>query len=217
VRKACWASMSDDRKRLLQLRLKRLHQLRRVALAFIYLGRMATVCLAFLICVSLLFSLQERFAYGLAVNWSPSMPVGLYWFHPAVELKRGDWVSVCISSENASLYQSRGYLPDREGCASGIAPVFKPIAASPGDSVSLEQDGVRVNGALVPGSVALDLDAAGRPMPHLPPGWSRRLGPGEYFVLATFHPRSLDSRYYGWVMRSQILHQVFPIFIRRGF
>jgi conjugative transfer signal peptidase TraF len=193
-----------------------LRRLRRVALILIALGRVGMILMAMLVWMALLFSLQERFDYGLAVNWSPSMPVGLYWFHPVGELQLRDWVSVCIPSEKAPLYRSRHYLPDHERCESGLAPVFKPIVAMPGDLVSLERDGVLVNGNLIPGSAALDTDSAGLLMPHLPLGWSKRLGPGEYFVLATFHARSLDSRYYGWVTRSQILHQVFPIFIRRG-
>lgn len=181
-----------------------MYEVRRRALALAAVG------------ISLLFSFWWRTGVGLALNLSPSMPPGLYFTWPAGNPQTGDWVSLCIAPAVAPLYRSRQYLPDRDGCSSGLAPVLKPIVAVPGDVVSLEGEGVRVNGRLIPNSLALDTDSNGLPMPHLPLGWFRHLDDGEYFVLATFHPRSLDSRYYGPVLWSQILSKVFPLFVTRA-
>jgi conjugative transfer signal peptidase TraF len=163
--------------------------------------------------VVILYGLAWRAGVGMAINLSPSMPRGVYLTRPVSEPKIGDWVSLCIPSDSAPVYRSRGYLPESSRCPSGLAPVMKPIVATSGDIVSIEHDGIRVNDLLIPNSPIFDTDSNGRSISHLPLGWSSRLAASEYFVLATFHPRSLDSRYYGPIRRIQILQSLIPLIL----
>lgn len=144
--------------------------------------------------------------YSVAVNPSASMPRGLYLLGPIQNPAVGDTVAVCIPvSDQTRLYRRRDYLPASDRCASGLPPVLKPVVAAAGDTVSIDADGTRVNGVLLPNSRVYDTDTQGLPIGHLPLQWSKRLGKGEYFVLANRIPRSLDSRYYGPVPRQNIV------------
>jgi type IV secretory pathway protease TraF len=128
--------------------------------------------------------------YSLAVNTSVSMPRGLYVLAPVDAPQRGDVVSACISNlEAAKVYRERDYIGPSERCAAGMPPVMKPIVAVPGDT-----------------------DSDGRPIEHLPLGWKKTLAAGEFFILANIIERSLDSRYYGPVLRADIHGRVRPIF-----
>lgn len=157
------------------------------------------------------YALAWNAGTGVAINLSPSMPIGVYLSRPIADPKPGDLVSVCIPPSPASIYADRSYVPRSPRCPSGLAPVIKPIAAADGDVVSIEPDGTRVNANLVPNSLVFDTDSNGRPIPHLPHGWIKRLNTGEYFVMATVLPRSLDSRYYGLVSRNQLLQKLIPL------
>ena len=152
--------------------------------------------------------------YTLAVNPSPSMPRGVYLLGPILNPAVGDTVAACIpAGDQARLYRSRDYLPASDRCASGLSPVLKPVVAAAGDTVSINSDGTRVNGVLLPNSRVYDTDTQGLPIGHLPLQWSKRLGTGEYFVLANRIPRSLDSRYYGPLPRENIIGAAHALWI----
>ncbi|WP_404995448.1 conjugative transfer signal peptidase TraF [Cupriavidus pauculus] len=151
-----------------------------------------------------------------AINDSPSMPEGVYLTVPARKIQRGDTVALCIpTGQHAALYLARGYLPASIRCASGVAPVLKPLVAVGGDVVEVRGRRVLVNGNPVPNSGLADTDSAGRPMPAISDGWKQTLSSGEVFALATFADRSLDSRYYGPVSLSLVLAKAYPIFTFR--
>ena len=73
--------------------------------------------------------------------------------------------------------------------------MLKPIAALEGDVVEQTSDGLRVNGRLLPGSLALSADTRGVPLPRL---FSGRLviNKSEIFLVSG-HERSFDGRYFG--------------------
>jgi conjugative transfer signal peptidase TraF len=149
--------------------------------------------------------------YSVAVNPSVSMPRGLYLLKPVGDLSRGAVVAACIPNrESSRLYVERGYLPESKRCPSGAAPVIKPIVAGPGDRVTLDDDGVTINGMLVAYSEIDDEDSKGRPMPHVSFG-DLSLGNDQFFLLATHAARSLDSRYFGPIRDSDVIAQVSPL------
>ncbi len=136
-------------------------------------------------------------AADLRLNLSPSMPRGVYRLgpRPAGPPPRGIWVAACPPEASAALARVRGYV--RLGdCAGGIQPVIKPVGAVPGDVVAVGPDGVQVNGVPLAHSPTASADSQGRPLPHVP--WGTRIVPeGQVWLLATTHPRSWDSRYFG--------------------
>jgi conjugative transfer signal peptidase TraF len=162
--------------------------------------------------VVLVFCVSWWSGYSLAMNTSMSMPRGLYLVGNLAEPQRGEIVSLCIPNlEAAEVYRERDYLPPSSRCPAGLAPVLKPIAASPGDTVRVDAAGTWVNGGLLRNSKVFNTDSQGKPIQHLPLGWKKRLDTGEYFMLANHIERSLDSRYYGTVQRSDMLCRAVPL------
>ncbi len=150
--------------------------------------------------------------YSVAVNTTKSMPRGLYLVGPIDQARKGDIMALCIPNKwAAEVYLERQYLPASARCASGVAPVLKPIAAAGGDDVLLDERGTWVNGKLQENSRLFDTDSKGEPIQHLMLGWHKKLEPGEFFMLANHVERSLDSRYYGTVRREDLNGSAVPL------
>ncbi len=151
------------------------------------------------------------------INTSPSLPRGLYLEIPRGWLgrapARGDLVLVCAPAAGAELARRRGYLGDGPcgaGAAGGAAALGKVVLAAGGDEVSFGETGLAVNGRAVAASRALPRDARGRPLAHYPYGtW--RIAPGELWLLAPYHPRSYDSRYFGPVAAAAVRGWLMPV------
>jgi len=90
----------------------------------------------------------------------------------------------------------REYRVKSFGCGDGYAPLVKPIAARAGDTVTLSQAGVAVNGKLLQNSKQYPKDGIGRPMPMVPFGTYAVL-PGTVWVISSYNRFSFDSRYFG--------------------
>jgi conjugative transfer signal peptidase TraF len=147
-------------------------------------------------------------AFELRVNWTESMPRGLYQrVDPA--LVRGEWVAVCLEGEAARIARERSYVI-AGSCASGLAEIVKQIVAVPGDRIDLGRGGVRVNGEPIAGSELLDRDSQGEPLAHAEEG-EIVLADGRYWVMGTNVRRSWDSRYFGPVARAQIVGGARPL------
>jgi conjugative transfer signal peptidase TraF len=130
------------------------------------------------------------------LNTSPSLPLGLYRAVPGPP-RRGAIVVVCLPAPLGTFARTRGYL-GRGPCPGDVERFGKIVAGVAGDHVYVDSNGVTINGALVPHSRALGRDTHGRLLPH---AWgSKTIQPGELFLLATRHPRSFDSRYFGPVI-----------------
>lgn len=147
--------------------------------------------------VALVAAAGAAAAAGVRVNWTPSLPVGLYAkrdVEQGSQIRRGAVVEACLPSGAATFALKRGYVGPGP-CPSGTMPLLKPAAALPGDTVEIAEDGVRVNGALVVGP-GLQEDSDGRPLPPLVPG-AYAVVPGTVWILSAHDPRSFDSRYFG--------------------
>ena len=125
------------------------------------------------------------------------MPVGLWRLRPVGEsLQRGQIVSIC-PPDRAVVRDARwrGYIGSG-GCPGGYEPLLKPIAAIPGDVVTVDANGIAVNGRSLANSAALTLDGRERAIQSLGHG-TYTVSPGELWLISTFHPASFDSRYFG--------------------
>jgi conjugative transfer signal peptidase TraF len=148
---------------------------------------------------------------GLRYNDSPSMPTGLY--IRASSESRSSLAVFCPEEPFARLSVERGYR-SRGNCGDGAEPLAKPIVARPSDVVELSATGIAVNGRLLPNTLPLATDTAGRPLSH----WSFRryvVAPGTVWVASSYSPRSFDSRYFGPVAASQVRERVRPLLTAR--
>jgi conjugative transfer signal peptidase TraF len=148
---------------------------------------------------ALLSALTCIVASHLLWNWTPSLPLGLYWLSPGGAATVGTLVAFPVPSQVQELVRERKYLPPR-------ALLIKPIVALPSDRVCTE-DGTLVVGGSVLGAVLTE-DSAKRPLPH-----ATGCGPlseGQVFVASHF-PKSFDSRTFGPIALNTLRGTVTPL------
>ena len=148
-------------------------------------------------------------AMGLRINTSKSIPLGLYQTRDTPAVK-GSYVLLCPPrSATMAEAKRRGYL------AAGFCPgdygyMMKMVFAVQGDAIAITEQGVSVNGAMVPLSAPLARDAAGRPLPRYQPA-RFTLGRAEVLLMSNVSGTSFDGRYFGPVDRAQIKTVIDPV------
>jgi conjugative transfer signal peptidase TraF len=149
----------------------------------------------------------------LRVNFSASLPWGLYRLDAGAGARPGDLVLACPPAGFARFAVARHYLL-RGSCPGGSRALGKLLLAVAGDRLEVERRGIALAGRPLPGTAALATDGDGRPLPRLAPG-ARRVGAGEVWLVAA-HPRSLDSRYFGPIGVSQLRGRLVPLLVGGG-
>jgi conjugative transfer signal peptidase TraF len=133
-------------------------------------------------------------------NWTPSLPLGLYWVSPAKRrATSGDLVAFPVPEGVRGLVQERGYLPPG-------ALLVKPVVATEADRVCTEGGALTING--VPFGAIASQDTRGRPLPH--PELCEPLPAGLVYVASRI-PASFDSRSFGAVPLGAIRGTVTPL------
>ena len=141
--------------------------------------------------------------FGLRINTSPSLPMGLY----IITADSGaDLVEFCPMEPFATLSIVRGYR-DPGACSDGAAPLLKPVIARSGDVVEVSARGISVNGALLPNTAPLTTDTKGRHLEAWPSG-RYVVNAGTIWVASSYHLRSFDSRYFGPLSTAIIRHRL---------
>lgn len=183
--------------------------LRRASLAVVHgLRRMGLACLA--ASVGVLVLLEAGYAMGLRLNYTHSLPLGLYRVVNR-PVQRGAYVRFCPPRSGAiALAMERGYLHAGDACGNGHLPMLKRVAATGGAWICARDEGVRVDGRLLPLSARVAADAAGRPLPRPSPS-QLRLAPSQLWVMSDTNRRSFDSRYFGPIERGWVIEVVEPV------
>ena len=142
-------------------------------------------------------------ATRLIVNVTPSVPLGFYWSHHRAP-ERGDFVLIALPPQSRDFAIGRGYMRDDHH-------LLKKVAAMGGDRVCRHRFSVWINGHIR--VWARRNDALGRALPE----WSgcRQLNSGELFVFGT-HRSSFDSRYFGPILRSDVVTVANPLWVWRA-
>ena len=143
---------------------------------------------------------------GLRINASPSLPVGLYLTSSKPEANLAEF---CPAEPFASLAILRGYR-DRGVCRDGATPLLKPVVARAGDVVNVSEQGIAVNGRLLPNTAVRPADTHGRPLHPWPCG-RYVVVPDTVWVASSYEARSFDSRYFGPIPTSSIRDRVRPL------
>jgi conjugal transfer pilin signal peptidase TrbI len=131
--------------------------------------------------------------YQLALRSDESLPdYRLFLIQKGREPQRGELVAFVMAQASADRVQPAG--PARPYTRVGVLWT-KRLVGVPGDQVEVRGRQVLVNGAVV--GEGLERDRLGIP-------------PGQYY-LALPHPRSFDSRYYGYVRAEDLRGVVTPI------
>jgi len=137
---------------------------------------------------------------GLMINTSSSMPLGIY--HQTTKpIQRGDIVAICLPRDSQQYGLKRHYLRYGSTCK-GSESLIKRILAVPGDSVTLTDNHLIVNG-LKYSYQTRHQDTNGRSLKIYPRGhYPKTLG---YWLIGTNNPHSWDSRYWGPISSKYLL------------
>jgi conjugative transfer signal peptidase TraF len=149
------------------------------------------------------------YAAGARVNTTNSLSVGLYWMTDS-PVEKGAYVIFCPPPNDVfDEAKHRGYF-GAGFCPGNYEYLMKKILAAKKDKVIVADDGVSVNGALLPFSEPLKADRFGRPLPVLRAEYE--LGDSDLLLMTDVSPKSFDSRYFGLINRSQIKGVIRPVF-----
>jgi conjugative transfer signal peptidase TraF len=160
--------------------------------------------------VSVLVLAAGAYAAGARINTTKSIPVGLYWTS-GEQVEKGAYVLFCPPQVGVfTEAKARGYI-GAGFCPGDYGYMMKRVLAAKDDTVLVADDGVRVNGELLPFSAPRTADAAGRPMPRFQSD-RYTLGNAEVLLMSDVSATSLDGRYFGPVNRSQIQTVIRPVF-----
>ncbi len=146
---------------------------------------------------------------GARVNTTKSIPVGLYWTSNA-PVDRGAYVLFCPPKLGVfDDAKERGYI-GAGFCPGDFGYMMKRVLAAKDDAVAVTDDGVRVNGELLPLSAPIKADKANRPLPRYQPA-RYTLGNSEVLLMSDVSATSFDGRYFGPINRSQIKTVIYPV------
>lgn len=146
---------------------------------------------------------------GIYINTTPSLPLG---FYKVVEepIVSGAYVAFCPPQGAVfDMTKDRSYI-NQGDCPGGYGLLLKRVFALSGDTVSIDQAGIFVNGEHLPNSAQLKTDADGHSLPQY--RLQTVLGDAEYLLLSDVNPQSFDARYFGLIARDQIKQVVRPVF-----
>lgn len=146
---------------------------------------------------------------GLRFNHRQSVAPGFYWVVEKLP-EKGDFVSFCPAQDSMTqMAFERGYI-GFGNCPGHTERLLKIVYGTEGDIIELTQNGVKVNGALLPFSTTVTQDGLNRP---LVPFAKKKLvlQATEFWVMTNRSPLSFDSRYFGPIRLNQVCAVVRPI------
>jgi conjugative transfer signal peptidase TraF len=150
-------------------------------------------------------------ATGVRVNTTRSIPLGIY-LTSSSAIEKGAYVMFCPPpSAVFEEARQRGYIGSGL-CPGGYGYMMKKVLAAKADAIDVADDGVRVNGELLPLSAPLKADKAGRPLPRYQVN-SFELGNSEVLLMSDVSSTSFDSRYFGPIHMAHIKSVIEPVFV----
>lgn len=146
---------------------------------------------------------------GLRFNTTRSVEPGFYWVVDKPP-EKGDFVSFCPAETAISqMAYARGYI-GFGNCPGHYERLLKIVYGMPGDKIEFQEQGIVVNGSLLPQSVVLTQDGLGRPLIRFNP-MNIILQDDEIWVMTDRKPLSFDSRYFGPIRIYQVSDVVRPL------
>jgi conjugative transfer signal peptidase TraF len=127
-----------------------------------------------------------------------------------VRVAKGEYVIFCPpQSELFDEAKQRGYI-GAGFCPGDYGFMMKRVVAMGDDRVAVTGEGMRVNGKLLPLTVPLAADKAGRVMPHYEFS-EYALGQSELLLMSEVSGTSFDGRYFGPLEVGQVRGVIRPI------
>ncbi|MDF7677044.1 conjugative transfer signal peptidase TraF [Neisseriaceae bacterium ESL0693] len=146
---------------------------------------------------------------GGRINTTKSIPIGLYWT-TSEPVKKGSYVIWCPpKTQIFDEAKNRGYI-GAGFCTGGYGYMMKRILAAKNDVLTITDEGVQVNGVMLPFSKPIKTDFAGRLLPHYHVD-NYKLGNYEVLLMSDVSSTSFDGRYFGPINLSQVKTVILPV------
>ena len=158
-------------------------------------------------CLALGFVLAHQ--AGLRLNTTRSIPLGLYRMSHDPIVKGASVLWCPPKRPEFDLAKERGYI-GAGFCPGGYGNMMKKVVAAHHDVVSVTDDGVTINGTLMPASQPFEADSMGRPLPRFRV-IDHVLAASELVLMSDTNSRSFDARYFGFVHRTHIHSTIHPV------
>ncbi len=145
----------------------------------------------------------KNWGFGFSYQESTSMTPGWYVTYP-IFLKNN------ISRNNIILFKpdknTENYMLSRSWILPG-SPMMKYLKGLPGDFVCIRNTEIFINHKKI-GDIQ-KLDSQNRPLPRLT--FCQTLVHNQFFMMSTRVPNSFDSRYFGPIMREQMISKAIKL------
>jgi conjugative transfer signal peptidase TraF len=159
--------------------------------------------------IAAMFVSGAAYTVGARINTTKSIPIGLYWISNE-PVAKGAYVMFCPPQNGVFVEaKERGYI-GAGFCPGEFGYMMKRILAAKNDIVVINDEGVRVNGELLPLSVPRKVDTVGQALPQFHVD-RYTLGEAELLLMSDISDTSFDGRYFGPVNRSQIKAVIRPV------
>jgi conjugative transfer signal peptidase TraF len=146
---------------------------------------------------------------GLVMNYSDSVPTGLYRRVPASVVT---YAGFCLPEKTASAAIQAGLEVVPGACPEGLAPILKPlIQASPQHPVAYTERGFWWGGKLLPNTAPKARSRTGATLQHYTFG----VYTNGVWAVSDFNANSYDSRYFGPVAPDAIRFYAKPVWTWR--
>jgi conjugative transfer signal peptidase TraF len=148
---------------------------------------------------------------GLKINTTKSIPIGIYQLTD-VPIGKGEYVIFCppqtalFDEARERGYISAGFCPGRYGY------MMKRVLGVEGDMVSSGNEGIIVNGKLLPASAPREEDSAGRMLSRYTFS-DYKLKESELLLMSDMSGTSFDGRYFGPVDVGQVRGVIKPLIV----
>ena len=125
----------------------------------------------------------------LTFNWSPSVPVGVYWM---TRDRNAPYLAFCMTPDVQKEAVAHGYEPLHGSCPDGTAWILKPNLQL-SHVVAFTSRGFVIDSRELPNTAPLAKDRFSRVLPHYPFG-TYPVSNKEVWVVSSYNKRSYDSR-----------------------
>ena len=164
------------------------------------LNRFRPLLLAAAICaVSVLLPLTMYRGFGFVINYTDSLPEGVYRLYPVTEINLNTLIAIDVPEPYKDMVYGRGWL-----IRGGI--LIKPVAAMSGDRIDINDSKLYINGRYF--GPVFKQDLQGLPLPGVSGSYELKK---DGLFLASPYARSFDSRYFGPVTKDSILAEAKPV------
>lgn len=146
---------------------------------------------------------------GFRINTTNSIRPGLY-FMTDSPVEKGSYVFFCPPDTSVfAMAKKHGYIA-KGFCPGEYSYMMKRVLAAKGDSVKVTDDGVFVEGHLLPYSKPRQVDLGGRELPRYRLDEYEVAG-NELLLMSDVSDTSFDARYFGLVSSSQVKSVILPV------